>query len=100
LIQSVGMTIGFNNMAPGLLKDTSIGSYALIAITLTAGTSFLMWMGEQSPEKGIGNGISIIIVAGIVANIPTGIATIYTSQFSDPSQNLFFSIVKVLLILL
>jgi preprotein translocase subunit SecY len=100
LIQSVGMTIGFNNMAPGLLKDTSIGSYALIAITLTAGTSFLMWMGEQITEKGIGNGISIIIVAGIVANIPTGIATIYTTQFTDPSQNLFFSIVKVLLILL
>lgn len=59
-----------------------------------------MWMGEQITEKGIGNGISIIIVAGIVANIPTGVTTIYTSQFSDPSQNLFFSIVKVLLILL
>ncbi|MCM3146177.1 preprotein translocase subunit SecY [Brevibacillus sp. MER 51] len=100
LIQSVGMTIGFNNMAPGLLNDTSVSSYALIALTLTAGTAFMMWMGEQITEKGIGNGISILIVGGIVANIPQGITTIYTTQFADPSQNVFFSIVKVLLILL
>jgi len=100
LIQSIGMTIGFNNMAPGLLTDTSFGSYALIALTLTAGTALLMWMGEQITEKGIGNGISIIIVAGIVANIPGGIGTIYASQFTDPSQNLFFSILKVVIIAL
>ncbi|MFP3393013.1 preprotein translocase subunit SecY [uncultured Brevibacillus sp.] len=100
LIQSVGMTIGFNNIAPGLLNDTSVGSYALIALTLTAGTAFMMWMGEQITEKGIGNGISILIVAGIVANIPSGITTIYTTQFADPSQNVFFSIVKVVIILL
>ncbi|GIO10298.1 protein translocase subunit SecY [Brevibacillus reuszeri] len=100
LIQSVGMTIGFNNIAPGLLNDTSVGSYALIALTLTAGTAFMMWMGEQITEKGIGNGISILIVAGIVANIPNGITTIYTTQFADPSQNIFFSIVKVVIILL
>jgi preprotein translocase subunit SecY len=100
LIQSVGMTFGFNNMAPGLLTDTSIGSYALIAITLTAGTAFLMWMGEQITEKGIGNGISIIIVAGIVSGIPGGITTIYTTQFADPSQNLFFSILKLLIVFL
>ncbi len=100
LIQSVGMTFGFNNMAPGLLTDTSVASYALIAITLTAGTAFLMWVGEQITEKGIGNGISILIVGGIVAGIPGAITTIYTTQFTDPAQNLFFSIVKVLIILL
>lgn len=100
LIQSVGMTIGFNRMAPGLLNDTSIGSYALIALTLTAGTAFMMWMGEQITEKGIGNGISILIVAGIVAGIPTAITTLYTSQFADPTQNLFFSILKIVIILL
>ncbi|WP_400164641.1 preprotein translocase subunit SecY [Brevibacillus sp. TJ4] len=100
LIQSVGMTIGFNNMAPGLLNDTSVGSYALIALTLTAGTAFMMWMGEQITEKGIGNGISILIVAGIVAGIPTAITTLYTSQFADPTQNIFFSILKIVLILL
>ncbi|WP_429844520.1 preprotein translocase subunit SecY [Brevibacillus sp. FIR094] len=100
LIQSVGMTIGFNNMAPGLLNDTSVSSYALIALTLTAGTAFMMWMGEQITENGIGNGISILIVAGIVAGLPNAAATIYTTMFGDPSVNVFFSIVKVLLILL
>lgn len=100
LIQSVGMTIGFNNMAPGLLNDTSVGSYALIALTLTAGTAFMMWMGEQITEKGIGNGISILIVAGIVAGIPGMLGTIYTTMFGDPSVNIFFSIVKVVIILL
>ncbi|MFC8688978.1 preprotein translocase subunit SecY [Brevibacillus porteri] len=100
LIQSVGMTIGFNNMAPGLLNDTSVSSYALIALTLTAGTAFMMWMGEQITEKGIGNGISILIVAGIVAGLPNAATTIYTTMFGDPSVNVFFSIVKVLLILL
>ncbi|WP_134686807.1 preprotein translocase subunit SecY [Brevibacillus migulae] len=100
LIQSIGMTVGFNNMAPGLLTDTSFGSYALIAITLTAGTAFMMWMGEQITEKGIGNGISILIVAGIVANIPSGVLAIYSTQFADPNQNIFFSIVKVLMVLL
>ncbi|RAT99745.1 preprotein translocase subunit SecY [Brevibacillus sp. Leaf182] len=100
LIQSVGMTIGFNNMAPGLLNDTSVSSYALIALTLTAGTAFMMWMGEQITEKGIGNGISILIVAGIVAGLPNAATTIYSTMFGDPSVNIFFSIVKVLLILL
>ncbi|MFS0557919.1 preprotein translocase subunit SecY [Brevibacillus sp. 179-C9.3 HS] len=100
LVQSVGMTIGFNNMTPGLLTDTSISSYALIALTLTAGTAFMMWMGEQITEKGIGNGISILIVAGIVAGLPNAATTIYTMQFGDPAQNIFFSIVKVVLILL
>ena len=43
-------------------------------ITLTAGTSFIMWLGEQITEKGIGNGISLIIFAGIVARMPNAIA--------------------------
>lgn len=98
-VQSVGMTYGFNNMYKGLLSDTSVWSYALIAVTLTAGTAFLMWLGEQITEKGIGNGISIIIVAGIVANIHNHIATVYQTQFSDPSANLFFTIIKLVVIL-
>ncbi|WP_126424811.1 preprotein translocase subunit SecY [Brevibacillus marinus] len=100
LIQSVGMTIGFNRMYPGLLTDDSIGSYALISLTLTAGTAFLMWLGEQITEKGIGNGISIIIMAGIVAAIPGGITTILTTQFADAGNQLFFTIVKLVIILL
>lgn len=100
LIQSIGMTISFNRLYPGLLTDTSFGSYALIALTLTAGTAFLMWLGEQITEKGIGNGISIIIMAGIVAAIPGGITTIIASQFQGGTDQLFFHILKGLIILL
>ncbi|MFM1654481.1 preprotein translocase subunit SecY [Brevibacillus sp. B_LB10_24] len=101
LIQAFGLTIGFNRLYPGLLKDTSVGSYILVALTLTAGTAFLMWLGEQITEKGIGNGISIIILGGIVAAIPEGIETILASQFSgETSGTLFFSIMKLLVVLL
>ncbi|MGD8192755.1 preprotein translocase subunit SecY [Brevibacillus ginsengisoli] len=100
LIQAVGLTFGFNRMYPGLVTDESFGSYALIAITLTAGTAFLMWMGEQITEKGIGNGISIIILAGIIAAIPKGIETVYSTLFVNAAGQIFFSIIKALLIFL
>jgi preprotein translocase subunit SecY len=99
-IQSIGMTIGFNRMYPGLVTDTSTTSYALIALTLTAGTAFLMWLGEQITEKGIGNGISMIIMAGIVAGIPSGLTTILQTQFGDPNNQVFFGILKILLVAL
>jgi preprotein translocase subunit SecY len=46
---------------------------ALTVVTLTAGTMFVMWLGEQITERGIGNGISLVIFAGIAAGIPSGI---------------------------
>ena len=71
-IQAFGMSFGFNNMAGGLLiENPGVSTYLIIAIVLTAGTAFLMWLGEQITSKGVGNGISIIIFAGIVAGIPT-----------------------------
>ncbi|WP_232699815.1 preprotein translocase subunit SecY [Brevibacillus daliensis] len=98
-IQSLGMTYGFNRMMNGLVTDTSISSFLLIALTLTAGTAFLLWLGEQITEKGIGNGISIIIMAGIVANIPSGVKVVYDMQFGAPNANMFFGIINILLIL-
>ncbi|GBF12057.1 preprotein translocase subunit SecY [Tepidibacillus infernus] len=100
LIQSIGLSIGFNNIYPGLVIDPSFTTYALIAITLTAGTAFLMWLGEQITENGIGNGISIIIFAGIIAGIPDGIYAIYDTQFKGATDQLFLNIIKLLLILL
>lgn len=72
-IQAVGISFGLRSavIEPGL------GSTLLIALSLTAGTAFLMWLGELITEKGIGNGISLIIFAGIVSRIPAGMATIY-----------------------
>ncbi|MBT2683733.1 preprotein translocase subunit SecY [Bacillus sp. ISL-37] len=100
-IQALGMSYGFNNMAGGLLiQNAGIGTYLLIATVLTAGTAFLMWLGEQITAKGVGNGISIIIFAGIVAGIPTMANQIYAQQFSDAGDALFLRIVTMLLILL
>lgn len=67
-IQAIGISFGFRSA----LINASTGSIALIALTLTAGTACLMWIGELITEKGIGNGISLIIFAGIVSRIPSG----------------------------
>lgn len=100
-IQALGMSYGFNNLAGGMLiENPGIGSYLLIATVLTAGTAFLMWLGEQITAKGVGNGISIIIFAGIVAGIPSIINQIYAQQFENAGEQLFLRIVTVLLILI
>ncbi|ADI02958.1 MAG TPA: preprotein translocase subunit SecY [Syntrophothermus lipocalidus] len=73
-IQAIGMAIAMGRY-PGVLHKPGIGAYLIIAISLTAGTALLMWIGEMITEKGIGNGISLIIFAGIVARIPSGLNT-------------------------
>jgi len=98
-IQAIGLSIGFNNLY-GIVIDPSLPTILLIAITLTAGTAFLMWLGEQITENGIGNGISIIIFAGIVAKIPDSIMTVYSLQISEAGDQLFLNLVKILLIAL
>ena len=72
-IQALGMAYGLK----AAIINPGVESILLIAITLTAGTTFLMWLGEQITAQGIGNGISLIIFAGIVASLPKGIGTIY-----------------------
>lgn len=99
-IQALGLSIGFNNLYPGLVIEPSISTYLFIAVTLTAGTAFLMWLGEQITEFGIGNGISIIISAGIIAAIPDGLRAIYAAEFVNAGDALFLHIVKALIILL
>ncbi|MEK5322832.1 preprotein translocase subunit SecY [Aeribacillus sp. FSL M8-0254] len=100
-IQALAMSYGFNNMAGGLLIiNPGIGNYLLIALVLTAGTAFLMWLGEQITAKGVGNGISIIIFAGIAAGIPTAVNQIYAQQFADVGDQLFLRIVTVVLLVL
>lgn len=72
-LQAVGMSIGLKQA----IINPSITSILIIAITLTAGTVFLMWIGEQITAHGVGNGISLIIFAGIVAALPQNLGTIY-----------------------
>ncbi|UKS25574.1 preprotein translocase subunit SecY [Paenibacillus sp. HWE-109] len=99
VIQAFGLSIGFNRLYSGLVIDPGFTTFAMIAIILTAGTAFLMWLGEQITEYGIGNGISIIIFAGIVAAIPTSIQQIYKSLFATEGA-LFLNIVKLIIIAL
>ena len=72
-IQGLGMVVGVS----GSLYNPGPLAYAMTALTITAGTTFLMWMGEQITEKGIGNGISLLIFAGIVSRVPQGIGNVY-----------------------
>ena len=77
IIQSTGISIGLEAMRSptgALIVPEPGWSFRLMTIlTLTAGTSFIMWLGEQISEKGIGNGISLIIFAGIIAGTPAAI---------------------------
>ncbi len=78
LIQGFGISVGLERMTgPGgelVVLDPGWSFRLMTMITLTAGTSFIMWLGEQITERGIGNGISLIIFAGIVARMPTAIS--------------------------
>jgi len=71
-IQGLGMVVGVS----GSLQNPGPATYLMTALTITAGTTFLMWTGEQITEKGIGNGISLLIFAGIVSRVPAGIARV------------------------
>jgi len=100
IIQAIGLSVGFNRMyGSQLIMNESFATYAMIAIVLTAGTAFLMWLGEQINEYGIGNGISIIIFAGIVAGIPIGINQLYETLFVNaPSDAIFLRSIEAVLL--
>lgn len=101
LVQGFATAIGFNRQfGLEMIPNATFADYLVIAIILTAGTAFLMWLGEQITERGIGNGISILIFAAIVAGIPGHIRTIYESKFVGAEDQMFLNIVTMLLIVL
>ena len=75
LIQAIGLTVGLFRQA---VVDKNAFSVIVVILVLTAGTAFLMWLGEQINDRGIGNGISLLIFGGIVARIPSGVRSIST----------------------
>ncbi|MNX45149.1 preprotein translocase subunit SecY [compost metagenome] len=100
VIQAFAMSIGFNRIyGTEMIPNATFADYALIAIVLTAGTAFLMWLGEQITEKGIGNGISLIIFASIIAGIPGHIQSLVNSDFISEGQT-FLNIAKFVIIAL
>ncbi|NJK32201.1 MAG: preprotein translocase subunit SecY [Deltaproteobacteria bacterium] len=77
---------GQNTPGQTLVLDPGLGFKLMTMLTLTAGTCFLMWLGEQITERGIGNGISLIIYAGIIADLPVASYQLYQKAVDDPEN--------------
>ena len=92
VVQAIGVTIGLFRQA---LISTDVFSIIVIVMVLTAGTAFLMWLGEQINENGIGNGISLIIFAGIIARLPSACQEIW-AKLQDGTMSIVTLIVFVL----
>lgn len=100
-IQSFAMSFGFNRMYGGsLIKEEGVLTYVIISIVLTAGTAFLVWLADQITAHGVGNGISVVIFAGIVAALPTGINQIYAQQIEGAGDKLFINLIILGLLVL
>jgi len=79
LVQGYGISVGLEQMQnPPVVLDPGMGFRLMTMITLLGGSMFVMWLGEQITERGIGNGISLIIFAGIASHIPSGINSAWT----------------------
>ncbi len=83
LLESTAMAVGFGRQ--GLLTDYNFVNAASVVLTLTAGSAFLMWIGERITEKGIGNGISMVLVINIISRIPSDMATLFEQFVKDKS---------------
>ncbi|MGI6006396.1 MAG: preprotein translocase subunit SecY [Ruminococcus sp.] len=80
VFESAAMAIGFGNR--GLIPNMNFGKVVVVIATLTAGSAFLMWVGERINEKGVGNGISIVLMINIVSRIPSDMVTLFESFVS------------------
>jgi len=102
-VQSIGITAGFNTLSGAKLLTTALTPqvFVTIGIILTAGSMIVTWLGEQITDKGYGNGVSMIIFAGIVASIPEMIKGIYVDYFVNiPSSRLTSSIIFVVILII
>ena len=95
LIESTAMAVGFGRS--GLLVEYNFVNAAIVVCTLTAGSAFLMWIGERITEKGVGNGISIVLLINIVSSIPDDFVRLY-EQFVK-GKKLAFGILAAVIIL-
>ena len=96
LFQSVGIAVALESQA-GLVIDPGFAFRLTTAVSLTAGTLFLMWLGEQITERGLGNGISILIFAGIAAGLPSALGGLF-ELVNNGSMNPFMAMVIVVLV--
>jgi len=95
LVQSLGIAYAIQNQG-GLVSNPGVGFLLLTMVTLTTGTAFIMWLGEQISERGIGNGMSLIIFAGIVVGLPHAIIEIY-DKISSGAWNVLLVLIMLAL---
>ncbi|MDJ0831428.1 MAG: preprotein translocase subunit SecY [Desulfobacterales bacterium] len=96
IIQGFGISVGLEKM--GAVISPGWSFRVMTVITLTAGTAFIMWLGEQITERGIGNGISLIIFAGIVARAPTALAN--TFRLVSTGEMAIFTVIILLVMMI
>lgn len=98
LFQGMGIAIALESQA-GLVLDPGLGFRFVTVLTLLTGTMFLMWLGEQITERGLGNGISIIIFAGIVAGLPSALGGLFELVRTGSMHSLTALVICVLVVL-
>ncbi len=99
LVQGMGIAFWLQRQ-PGLVMGGGGWTFTLMAtLTMTAGTIFIMWIGEQITERGIGNGISLLIFAGIVVGVPNAITQLY-ERVKDPGSALFVLVLLVVMVII
>jgi preprotein translocase subunit SecY len=94
LIESTAMAVGFGRQ--GLLEDYNVLSIITVVAVLTAGSAFLMWIGERITEKGVGNGISIVLIINIISRLPDDFSSLY-EQFCQ-GKSIPLAVVSALVI--
>jgi len=100
-VQALGISFGFNALTGlGLVKNPGALTYFSIALILTAGTMFVMWLGEQITVNGFGNGTSLIIFSGIVARIPEDLYNYYNVQIRNAGDEMVETIVFTILLII
>jgi preprotein translocase subunit SecY len=95
VLQSIGIAAILTKQ--GLVLHPGVGFMLMTVLTLTAGTTFIMWLGEQITDRGIGNGMSLLIFAGIVAGLPRGVGDLIQKVQTDAWGPMSFLVVLALL---
>jgi preprotein translocase subunit SecY len=100
IIQSFGIAQGLQHSNGGFVDSPGWGFVLMTIISLTTGTAFIMWLGEQISDRGIGNGMSLIIFAGIVVGLPNAISNIYRNTFITREWNVLQMLVIIIMMVL
>ncbi|CDK34988.1 preprotein translocase subunit SecY [Ligilactobacillus salivarius] len=105
-VQSIAITAGFNALSSlNLVTNPSVKTFVVVGIVLTGGTMFTTWLGDMITDRGLGNGISMIIMAGILSRVPDGIVQIYKDQLSgvtgsDLREPILYVVILLIVILI